>query len=634
MSTKKIQIIGNIATKDDVASLRTDLGELEVVVDGKANQSTTLAGYGITDAYTKTDGEALAERVGDTESAIAILNGTNDGSVHKQISDAIVNANLDQYAQKSTLDELSTVVADKSDVSHDHDSIYDIKGAADTALNSAKSYAESYTNTSISTHNTSVAAHSDIRGLISELATKLNNFLDVDDATTDQLSEVLTLINNNKGTLESITTSKINVSDIVNNLTTNNASKVLSAAQGVEIKTLIDELQIVVDGKADTTSIPTKTSQLTNDSGFKTTDNNTTYTLTKSGSTITLTGSDGKTSSVTDADTDTVYTHPTSSGNKHIPSGGSSGQILRWSADGTAAWGADNNTTYGVVSTTADGLAPKRDGSTSKFLRADGTWAVPPDNNTVYTHPGTHPASMITGLSTVATSGKYSDLSGAPTIPTKTSQLTNDSGFKTTDTNTHYTTGITTGASGTTSNSATSNPYIKIKDDSTHRSQIQIKGSGATSVSSDANGVITISSTDNNTVYTHPGSHPASMITGLATVATSGSYNDLTNKPTIPAAYSHPSSHPASMITGLATVATSGSYNDLSDKPTGVVSHTQSASTITSGIFVGNVAVPQTSGMAYESPLVRNIALLDGMWADESVVTMYCGNGDIALIYE
>ena len=68
--------------------------------------------------------------------------------------------------------------------------------------------------------------------------------------------------------------------------------------------------------------------------------------------------------------------------------------------------------------------------------------------------------------------------------------------------------------------------------------------------------------------YTHPASHPASMITGLAEVATSGSYDDLTDKPTIPAAYSHPASHPASMITGLATVATSGSYDDLSDKPT------------------------------------------------------------------
>ena len=40
------------------------------------------------------------------------------------------------------------------------------------------------------------------------------------------------------------------------------------------------------------------------------------------------------------------YSHPTSSGNKHIPSGGSSGQILRWSANGTAVWGSDNNTTY------------------------------------------------------------------------------------------------------------------------------------------------------------------------------------------------------------------------------------------------------------------------------------------------
>lgn len=43
-----------------------------------------------------------------------------------------------------------------------------------------------------------------------------------------------------------------------------------------------------------------------------------------------------------------IYTHPTTSGNKHIPSGGSSGQILRWSADGTAEWGEDNNTWRGI----------------------------------------------------------------------------------------------------------------------------------------------------------------------------------------------------------------------------------------------------------------------------------------------
>ena len=54
--------------------------------------------------------------------------------------------------------------------------------------------------------------------------------------------------------------------------------------------------------------------------------------------------------------------------------------------------------------------------------------------DTVYTHPSTHPASMITGLSTVATSGSYSDLSNKPTIPvvpTKVSAFINDAGYLT-----------------------------------------------------------------------------------------------------------------------------------------------------------------------------------------------------------
>lgn len=60
----------------------------------------------------------------------------------------------------------------------------------------------------------------------------------------------------------------------------------------------------------------------------------------------------------------------------------------------------------------------------------------------------------------------------------------------------------------------------------------------------------------------------------LSTVATTGDYNDLTNKPNIPD------------IPTLATVATSGSYNDLTDKPTiptvgtGVVTLTQGGTTI------------------------------------------------------
>ena len=38
-------------------------------------------------------------------------------------------------------------------------------------------------------------------------------------------------------------------------------------------------------------------------------------------------------------------------------------------------------------------------------------------------------ASLVSGLSDVATSGSYNDLSNTPTVPTKTSDLTNDSNF-------------------------------------------------------------------------------------------------------------------------------------------------------------------------------------------------------------
>lgn len=55
------------------------------------------------------------------------------------------------------------------------------------------------------------------------------------------------------------------------------------------------------------------------------------------------------------------YSHPTSSGNKHIPSGGSSGQILRWSANGTAVWGSDNNTTYADATQSTHGLMSTTD---------------------------------------------------------------------------------------------------------------------------------------------------------------------------------------------------------------------------------------------------------------------------------
>ena len=53
------------------------------------------------------------------------------------------------------------------------------------------------------------------------------------------------------------------------------------------------------------------------------------------------------------------YTHPNTSGNKHVPTGGSAGQILVWGSDGTAKWGNDKDTTYSAATENSLGLVKK-----------------------------------------------------------------------------------------------------------------------------------------------------------------------------------------------------------------------------------------------------------------------------------
>lgn len=111
----------------------------------------------------------------------------------------------------------------------------------------------------VSTHNTKTDAHNDIRLLIGTLTTRLDALANSDDNTLDQMAEVVAYIKSNRNLIEQVTTGKVSVSDIIDNLTTNVANKPLSAAQGVALKALIDAI-----------TIPTKLSQLTNDKGYLT----------------------------------------------------------------------------------------------------------------------------------------------------------------------------------------------------------------------------------------------------------------------------------------------------------------------------------------------------------------------------
>lgn len=154
------------------------------------------------------------------------------------------------------------------------------------------------------------------------------------------------------------------------------------------------------------------------------------------------------------------------------------------------------------------------------LLNSNGTWS----NNTSYNLANSDE------LSNVAFTGSYNDLSNKPTIPTVNNAT------------------LTIQKNGTTVKTFTANASSNVTANIT----VPTKTSDITN--------------DSNFVASGD----------LSTVATSGSYNDLSNKPTIPAAqvqsnWTQTTTTAVDYIKNkptLATVATSGSYNDLSNKPT------------------------------------------------------------------
>lgn len=92
----------------------------------------------------------------------------------------------------------------------------------------------------VSNHNTNTSAHNDLRLELKNLSDRLKALADSDDTTLDQMSEIVKYIKNNKSLIDNVTTTKVNVADIIDNLTTNVSNKPLSAAQGVVLKSAID----------------------------------------------------------------------------------------------------------------------------------------------------------------------------------------------------------------------------------------------------------------------------------------------------------------------------------------------------------------------------------------------------------
>ena len=261
------------SARDEIDEMNT----LEETVSKNEKQRTTNESVRKTNEENRQRQENLRQE--DTKNAIrnanaaiqsANLAADNANSAAESANNAAANANTKATDLQNKLDSHHFILTEDKDIAGGvpgldanikipNDKLYQ----ATTTSKGITQLTDSVTSTSISTaatansvktaydkaasvdgklqtHNSSNTCHDDIRELISALTTRLNALADSDDTTLDQLSEIVTYIKNNKNLIDGITTSKVNVSDIIDNLVSTAVNKPLSAKQGKMLKDLID----------------------------------------------------------------------------------------------------------------------------------------------------------------------------------------------------------------------------------------------------------------------------------------------------------------------------------------------------------------------------------------------------------
>ena len=87
----------------DDTEVKADITAIETAVDGKADKATTIDGYGITDAYTKSEIDSVIEAKADSSTTLAGY-GITDSYTKSEVDSSInsINTTLSSKADKAT----------------------------------------------------------------------------------------------------------------------------------------------------------------------------------------------------------------------------------------------------------------------------------------------------------------------------------------------------------------------------------------------------------------------------------------------------------------------------------------------------------------------------------------------------
>ncbi len=222
--------------------ISTDVTNSKIVISSNGVQDN-LTSESTTDALSAKQGKVLKELVDGKakdvhKHTVTDITGLTASVTELNYTDGVTSNIQTQLNSKAPLNSPSLTGTPKAPT-------------ASTSTNTTQIATTAFVQSVKSSHDSSNTAHSDIRTLITNLTTRLNALADSDDTTLDQLSEIVAYIKSNRTLIENVTTNKVNVSDIINNLTSTNTNKPLSANQGKVLKGLIDTLTNTVNTKID-----------------------------------------------------------------------------------------------------------------------------------------------------------------------------------------------------------------------------------------------------------------------------------------------------------------------------------------------------------------------------------------------